>query len=232
MEVDNVFMNTVGVLVLTAFILAIMAVCIIAFLLMIQRFYKNLLQDEGYVMMTLPVSIHQQVWSKLLVSMVWYIATAVVICCAFFILVFNVDFVAECFRVLEWLLEDYYITEEVQQVLAMMGELLLLFLAGTIGSCLTIYASMAIGHSFPNHKVVWSIGIYFGIQFAMQFVSSIFMIIFYNVDPFNFFCMANQGESLLFVHVMLLGTFLGQVVLDMVFYFLTTYFMSKRLNLE
>ena len=226
MEVDNAFMNTLGVLVLSAFMIAIMAVCVIALLLMIQRFYKNLLQDEGYVMMTLPVSIHQQVWSKLLVSLIWFAATVAVICCAFFVLLFNIEFVIECFNVLGRLLEEYYVPPEFMQALSVLGDLLLLFIVGTIGECLHIYASMAIGHSFPSHKVVWSVGLYFGIEFAAQFIVGIFMVLFYGFDSFGLVSMIAQNE-IGAVHIMLLLAVLGQVVLDAVFYFLTTYFYQQ-----
>lgn len=231
LEMDNPFMGTLGVLLLTAFTIAIIAVAIIAFLLMVQRFYKNLLQDEGYVMMTLPVSIHHQVWSKLLVSMIWYIATAVVICGAFCILLFNIDFAAECLQTLGMLFEEYYITEEVLQVLAVLGELLLLLFVGTAGGCLTIYASMAIGHSFSSYKVVWSIVIYFGINFALQFISSILMIALYSFDMFGLITVMEQG-GIAALHGMMFTMILSQVVFDAVFYFVTVYFMSKRLNLE
>lgn len=57
-------LNILGSLLVMAFVVAIMAVCVVSFLLMIQRFYKNLLRDEGYLMLTLPASVHQQVWSS------------------------------------------------------------------------------------------------------------------------------------------------------------------------
>lgn len=39
---------------------------------MVVRFRNNLMTDEGYLMFTLPVSVHQLLWSKLLVSMLWF----------------------------------------------------------------------------------------------------------------------------------------------------------------
>ena len=65
LDSDSTFLSTLGTILIMLFTVAIVAVGIMAFILMINRFYKNLLQDEGYVMMTLPVSIHQQIWSKL-----------------------------------------------------------------------------------------------------------------------------------------------------------------------
>lgn len=44
------------------FFLAVFASSIMSLVLMIQRFYHNFLTDEGYLMFTLPVSIHSLMW--------------------------------------------------------------------------------------------------------------------------------------------------------------------------
>ena len=64
-------LDVLGALLVMAFVVAIMGVCVMSMVVMVQRFYKNLLGDEGYVMMTLPVSVHQQIWAKSIVSTVW-----------------------------------------------------------------------------------------------------------------------------------------------------------------
>ena len=63
--------------VLAAFaLLAMLAVIVIV---AVQRFYKNLLGDEGYLMFTLPATPGQQIFSKLLVSLVWSLMGIVVV---------------------------------------------------------------------------------------------------------------------------------------------------------
>ena len=95
---DAWFLSMLGILLLTAFGFAIGGVFIVSFILMIQRFYKNLLQDEGYVMLTLPVSIHQHIWSKLIVSSVWFIVTALAVILACCITAFDLTVVKEILR--------------------------------------------------------------------------------------------------------------------------------------
>ena len=53
-EMDNNILNTIGVILLMIFVFSVMGVCVLAFVLMLYRFWKNLLSDEGYLMMTLP----------------------------------------------------------------------------------------------------------------------------------------------------------------------------------
>ena len=55
-------LTTLGTLLVISFGVAVAGVCVMSVLLMVQRFYKNLLQDEGYLMFTLPVSVHQHIY--------------------------------------------------------------------------------------------------------------------------------------------------------------------------
>ena len=71
------FMRALAVLSVLLFSAAVFGGSILAFVLMIYRFYKNLMTDEGYLMFTLPVSRSQLIWSKLIVSMAWGILSAV-----------------------------------------------------------------------------------------------------------------------------------------------------------
>ena len=50
MDSGNFVLNMLAALVVMAYVVAITAVFIVAFILMLQRFYKNLLGDEGYIM--------------------------------------------------------------------------------------------------------------------------------------------------------------------------------------
>lgn len=100
LETPYAVLNILGSLLVMAFVVAIMAVCVVSFLLMIQRFYKNLLRDEGYLMLTLPASIHQQVWSKLIVSSVWFIITGVVVMLSFVMMALDVSFLEGMVQVL------------------------------------------------------------------------------------------------------------------------------------
>ena len=106
LETDNWFLDMLGGMLVVAFTLAIFGVCLMSLVLMVQRFYKNLLGDEGYVMFTLPVSIHQQVWSKLIVSAVWFAATFAMVCLASLIMVYDVGFISHIFTGLEDLIRQ------------------------------------------------------------------------------------------------------------------------------
>ena len=58
---SGIFMGT--------YVLVIVATAVLTYIVVIQRFYKNLLTDEGYLMFTLPVKPSRLILSKLFSAM-------------------------------------------------------------------------------------------------------------------------------------------------------------------
>ena len=106
MDTRNVVLNILAALVILAYVAAIIGVFVVSFILMLQRFYKNLLGDEGYIMFTLPASVHQHVWSKLIVSAVWFIATGAVVVLSVFVAAADVSFFTDLLDVFPKLFEQ------------------------------------------------------------------------------------------------------------------------------
>lgn len=52
---------------------------IATFVIIIRRFYKNVFGREGYLTLTLPVSSHQLILSKLLASLIWTVFNAIIL---------------------------------------------------------------------------------------------------------------------------------------------------------
>lgn len=228
-------LDVLGVLLVMAFAIAIMAVCVMSMVVMVQRFYKNLLQDEGYVMMTLPVSVHQQIWSKLIVSAVWFAATVLMIILACCIVAFNVEFVDEFFRFIGDIFrgiirEDAYF---IANGTAFAVEGIVLCFLGSCAMCLQFYAALAVGHSSANHKMVWSVGMFFLFQFVIQFLGSMLVILAdgTGLDVFltNFLPQFNGVAAM---HAVLIFCIVLTVIYGAIFYAVTTFFLKKRLNLE
>lgn len=230
LETNNHFLNLLGGLLVMAFTFAIMGVCLMSLVLMIQRFHKNLLGDEGYVMFTLPASVHQHVWSKLIVSAVWFAATLAAVCVASVIMVYEVGFMKMFFRGLGQMFQEltaYYALNGTALAL----EFLLLCFLGCCAMCLQFYAAMAIGYSFPNHKGLLSVAFFFGLQFAMQALGGALLI---TLDrPFFWNLMPNWNlDGMAAMHLMMGTLILCCVLYGAIFYVVTTIFLKKRLNLE
>lgn len=223
--------NILAGLLMTAFVAAMIGVCVMSVVLMIQRFYKNLMGDEGYIMFTLPASIHQQIWSKIIVSTVWFAATAVAMMVAMLVLVYDVGFMTQAIEALREILQYVTAYYALNGVAFFLELLVVCFLAGAV-CCLQFYAAMAIGHSFANHKVALSVVFYFVLQFAMQLVFSFLVLGFDNV---NFDWLNQMMENMEFmpvIHLAMGVSAAAVVVYGALYYILTTFFLKKHLNLE
>ena len=189
------FFSMLGILLLTAFGFAIFGVFIVSFVLMIQRFYKNLLQDEGYLMFTLPASVHQHIWSKLIVSSVWFIVTVLAIIAASLVVAYQGGFLRELLDLLRYFLEGLRKLEvsEAFNGTIYLAEFAVLMFLSLVAFSLQFYAALAAGHSQANHKLLWSVVWFFGIQFALQFAGSLLIIGSNELDVFN--RLAHRGDS-------------------------------------
>ena len=236
LDSDSTFLSTLGTILIMLFTVAIVAVGIMAFILMINRFYKNLLQDEGYVMMTLPVSIHQQVWSKLIVSTVWFAATVLVIILACFVTAFDIRFMGELWQEVKNIAHAvirYNHMDIVVNGIGFLVELLLLCIMASIAFCLRAYSAMAIGFSRPNHKGLFSVAAYIGIGVVLQILGGI--VISLLNDSWFHRLLLGWEPNVSVVAGMHLGMWLLillEIIYAAVFYFLTVYFLQKHLNLE
>ena len=230
------FLTTIGTILIMLFTIAIIAVGIMSLVVMVSRFYKNLLQDEGYVMMTLPVSIHQQVWSKLIVSTVWFAATVLVIILACCITAFDIRFMGELWRELRNIVHaviQYNHMDVVFNGAAFALEALILCILGSVSFCLRAYSAMAIGFSRPNHKGLFSVAAYIGIGVVLQILGGI--VISLLNDSWFHRLLLGWEPNVSVVAGMHLGMWLLillEIIYAAVFYFLTVYFLQKHLNLE
>lgn len=229
-------LSILGVLIVTAFGIAIFGVLLMSFVLMIQRFYKNLLQDEGYLMFTLPVSVHQHIWSKLIVSVVWFAATILAIIAASLIVAYQGGFLRELFDFIGWFFEGLRklkVSETLNGMVYLVEIAVLMFLA-MAAFALQFYAALAAGHSRANRKMLWSVVWFFGFQFALQFCGSLLMIGLDRLGVFNFLnrLSFNWTSATAAIHVGLLMAIGVTVLYGAIFYAVTTFFLKRHLNLE
>ena len=225
LETDNGFFNTVGVLLLTVFIVAIFAACLLSFALMVNRFYQNLLKDEGYLMMTLPVTVHEHIAAKLIVSMIWFALTALTVWQAEPAMRFMLE-LGELMRTID-------LSGQMMHAIVVCIEMLMLIVLWGVGVCLQFYAAMAVGHSFSSHKLALSFVAYFVLQFALQIVSIAVanLLVSFDLDGILARFIANASDFTA-IHVTLLLLMGVALVFGAVHYVITAYFMKNRLNLS
>lgn len=226
---DQFIPNLLGGLLLFAFGTGMAALAIMSVVLMVNRFRTNLMGDEGYVMFTLPTSGHQLIWSKIMVSTVWFIITGVVealacAICAFDLealrKIFNSHFFSQIVLVLRKLVEEYGLNLPVMAL-----ELIVLSLLSCAVLCLGFYAAMAVGHSFANHKMALSVLFFFTFQFAIQFAGA---LILNAVGFWNFDNLVGMDPFYQMMHTGLACS----LIIGTIYYVITVVMLKKRLNLQ
>ena len=222
-----------GGLLLVAFTVGLFAMIIMSIVLMVNRFRTNLMGDEGYIMFTLPVSSHKLVWSKIIVSSVWFIAAGVVDFFAGMIAFCDLDVLRDIFSSASFTnIVDgfaYLLREYGVNVPLAAAEILLLCLLGCAVMCLQFYAALAVGHGFDNHKMALSVAFFFGIQFAFQFLGG---MVTYAIDRFGMFYWDWDLTSVAETHLFLGVCILAEALVGGVYYLITTVMLNKRLNLQ
>lgn len=213
------------------FVVGILTVIVVAVVLMVQRFRQNLLGDEGYLMHTLPVSVHSLLWSKLIVSAVWYLATIAAIFLAAMSAAMNIELLEEIKHFFKEFLDAFSLNGTVMAL-----EIAVLFFLGCIASCLLFYASLATGHGFANRKMLLSIVALFVFSIVLEIVAGLisrgfhelgWQLPFYSrIDPMD------PNSFTLTFHLDFAYAALALILYSAIFYVITVYNLKKRLNLE
>ncbi len=165
-------------LIVAAFGICVVAAGVMTIVLMVKRFYTNYLKDEGYLMHTLPVSVHGLVWSKMIVSIVWFAATFAVIG-----LVLLLTALIQTDTSLAQFFAGFPSWAELRAMLAREGvpmsdlwlialELLIAAIVSGLYTCLHFYAAMSLGHMFAKDKILLSIVFFVGISFVLSFATT------------------------------------------------------------
>lgn len=216
-------LEIIAFIVSTLFVLSCCAIGLLTLLLMIQRFRDNLLRDEGYLMHTLPVTTAQNIFAKMLTSIIWNFGTSVTIVLSIAVLTFNA-------RVFSGIRELLSMLVQVPADIAANGvlyglEVILCVTAGLSAFALLVYASMALGNRFSSHRGLMSVLIFFG----FQIVTNVVMVVLGNMMNGMH---APQVSNTATIHLVLLGSTAACAVYGAIFYAITAINLKKHLNLE
>lgn len=215
-----------------AFWIFVVATGAITALLMIYRFYKNYMTDEGYLMFTLPVNRHQLIWAKLLSALIYTAASAVAVTLSILLVLLPIADWSGFWGDLGEFLSS--ITESLH--FGVPGPLLLLWIAvlailTVFSGFLMVYAAIALGHSFSNHKILLSVVFFIAFSLAMQAAGLTFFSYQLTIGE-TVIESGGSADLLLDGTRFLVIDSIETLVACGVFYTLTWYNLQKRLNLQ
>lgn len=215
----------------TVYFGVIVAVFVVTFVILVQRFYKSLLGDEGYLMFTLPVSTAQHIWAKGIVAMALNLLAGVAAMLSVMILAMN----GQAWLALPGDLVTFLTRgmQEIPSLPLMILEFIVLCLVSALAGVFMIYLCIAIGHLARRHRIAMAVGAYFAISTITQIVLFLFV---YLMDmtglDYALSSALNGLSNEAATHVLfLLGILLCAGIAALFFYF-TNRILSRHLNLE
>ena len=207
------------------FVIIVAAVFVVTIFLILQRFYRNLLGNEGYLMFSLPATTAQQIISKALTAVIWVLA-------GLFFGVFSglvcVSILSSVPEFLKELKNAWDIITSDGQVVQNMILLLLTAAFGVFGSILKVYAAMSIGHQWNGHRLLGSILAYGGFGIVELILSGFAMKLF-GEQVRRIQITAGGGIS---ITSGLWYSIIVSLISIVVYGLLSWYFLDRKLNLE
>lgn len=211
------------------YLLLALGLAITTFIVIIIRFYKNLLGTEGYLMFTLPVSVEQNILAKLIPSVVWFFGSCVL----------GMLTIAPAMGLR---FNDNPFTMFTGIRLGDVPEILLavLMVIGSIaGTFLFYYLCMCIGQMFNSHRFLVSAGAYIVIQTVLQILGIAFIWICassFSSQAFvawlsNAFASLDNIPSGSLIYLFLIAANILSYGIAAALFFIDSAILRKRLNL-
>ncbi len=195
----------------------LIAAILMTMVLVIQRFYSNLLGREGYLMFTIPVSTGTHIFAKVLTALLWgLIGILVVLLSGFLIMVFDPS-VGGFSGIKEMMNALFQIKLDPEDQKTMLFSICLGILS--VSALITrVYASISVGHLWSGHRVLGAFLAYIGFQILMFWI---FTRIGFTVLP----------ETMLSEHSMGIELLVPAIQIA-VYGVITWLILDRRLNLE
>lgn len=179
---DSILPTIVSILTFLSFGAVIASLLLSTLFLIVKRFKRNIYGRQGYLTLTLPVTTHQILISKLISAFIWFVLSALVtILSISFVAIFseNITFdFAELSRALSKILS--YIDINVGIYLA--NAIVIVFF-----SILIIYVAIALGHLAEDHRTLLSFVAYFGVWILLFILDVLIINNLPNLDSYYLF---------------------------------------------
>ena len=227
-KTDNVLLQIPSRISTTIYFFSIVAVFVVGMVVVVMRFYKNLLSGEGYLTFTLPFSATQHIVCKLLCGVLVIIIDFISVIASLLIMGAGTDTLREIIEALRTGLEEAGHMLTAGQLISISAELIIAAVIGMFQSLLMFYAAIAIGQQFKN-RIGGAVVAYISLYAAVQVINTFIMIIavFFLQDIME---AATFTVGFFQIFIALLTVY--SLILAAAYFFITRHFLSKRLNLE
>lgn len=216
-EVNMDFLGGIpAAITMIGYIVTMVAVFVGTLFITVQRFYKNLFGDEGYLMNTIPVKSSHNIVNKLIVSMVWTIISGFIAATSIFVMAYEPGALKEIIR------EFKNIYPEIGLNAFGIIEFVIFGIVSLAHQIMVLYASLSIGQLFKSKKLLGGFAGFMMISIAQQSIVGIVMTILVASNSFIF----------LSSHYAILCGIIVCLIFFAILFCITNYIMKNKLNLE
>ncbi len=215
---------------MTLYVFILIGMFVVSLIVILQRFYKNLLTDEGYLSFTLPVPQWMHIVSKLILSVLWMYASVLVAIGSVFIIAYGKFITQENLAEAGRAISQFY---QLPGTALLTFEVILAILVSSITSILMVYAAMSIGHLANDHRVLVSLGAYLGLSTVVQIISSITLLIpgiMGRLDQMS--NRMNLGDIQGLMHGVMWYAVILSTLYGVGYFFISKIILTRKLNLE
>ncbi|MEY8356998.1 hypothetical protein AALB39_27155 [Lachnospiraceae bacterium 54-53] len=234
-------LNLIQMISIFAYFGVLVALSVLTLIIIIQRFYKGLLCDEGYLMFTLPVKPWMLIAAKGTAAFVMSLASGLTAAISIMLLFLGAAGPAEFVNAITsprmWAEINRLFSQVPSWPLLALEFVVLAIISGLSQLC-HIYFSMALGHLASRHRIMMSVVAYIGTSMIISFLSG-FMMIIVGTSPFlesigsMIDSMPNNAQGAVFIlNLTFLASIVCSIIELVIFFFGTERILSRRLNLE
>lgn len=200
----------------------IMALTVLTVVVIGQRFYKGVVGDEGYLVLTAPVGLWEIPLAKCLIGLVFGIFSMITAAASIIILMSPTAFV-QMIREVDWILFFERLNLYVPQWALYAGEFSLLLVLAGATEIYHVYLAIMLGQLSNTHKAAFSFFWYVVINIVLSILSYIFLSGF-NLNSLALIFADLGGHASIWASI---GICALQIL---VFAGSTQYLMAKRMN--
>lgn len=151
--------------------LLIAAIFTLTMVITVQRYYKNIFGDEGYLTLTLPASPWQHITAKMLVSCLWVIVSFIVTALSGMIMALSADGFRMFWNAMGQFFSELTTLSALQWFVV--AEMFIFIITGLLVIELLAYLSISLASLVQRFRILLSFGIFVGLCNLISLVLSV-----------------------------------------------------------
>ncbi len=223
------FGSSVFFYVISAIVCTVMAV-----FMGVTRYYKNMFTREGYLTLTLPVTPTQHIFVKLLVAVLFIVATVVAVIASVCVVTAG-DALIELVIAIIFILKKYFAAFGAGHGTLYLLELAVILIISGASEQLKFYACISLGQTAKKNRILAAFGFYFGYYFLCQVLGTVLIVIVMVLsESFSLYWIGEfiTNHPFAAAHLAMLGFIVFYSLTSWLYFTVCRYILKNSLNVE